>query len=241
MEIETRFITLETPDGPMETFVARPATPRGSAVVVIQEAFGVNAHIQDVCKRYANEGHVAVAPEIFHRIGKNVFFGYDELAKVMPVFSTLDNDKMEMDVRAAISAARAEPGVDSARVGVTGFCVGGFVTFLAGCRTDAKAFVCFYGGGIVRDRPNIGLKPLLPEAKQLAGPTLMFFGGSDPSIPPADVEAIRSRLQELDKSFDIVVYPDAAHGFFNESRASYHEASAKDAWPRAVVWFERHL
>jgi len=232
---------LETRDGPMQAFVARPETPRGSAIVVIQEAFGVDAQIEEVCRRFAREGHVAIAPELFHRLGQGVRFGYDELPKVMSILQKLSNEGLEMDIQAAIDAVRAEPGVAADRVGVTGFCVGGFATFLAACRTDARAFVCFYGGGVVRERPNIALRPLLPEAENISGPMLLFFGAQDQSIPPADVEAIRARLTELEKTFDIQVYPNAGHAFFNEARSQYHAESAKAAWPRALAWFEQHL
>jgi carboxymethylenebutenolidase len=225
----------------MEAFVARPKTPRGAAIIVIQEAFGVDEHIQDVCQRFADEGYLAIAPQMFHRLGEDVRFGYDELSKLMSLFGKLKNEEFETDLRAAIAAARAEPGIDPKRVGVIGFCVGGFAAFLAACRTDANAVVSMYGSGVVRERPKITLRPLLSEAANISAPLLLLYGLKDQSIPQADVEAIRARLTELGKTFEIVVYPDAGHAFFNERRAQYHEPSAVDAWPKVTGWFERFL
>lgn len=225
----------------MDGFVARPGTPNGAAIIVIQEAFGVDQHIQDVCQRFANEGYLAIAPQLFHRLGKDVRFGYDELPKIMPLFGKLTNEEFEMDIRAALAAARAEPGIEPNRVGVIGFCVGGFAAFVAACRTDANAIVSMYGSGVVRERPNITLMPLLPEAASITAPLLLLYGLKDQSIPQADVEAIRARLSELGKTFEIVVYPDAGHAFFNDRRVQYHEPSAKEAWPKALAWFDHHL
>lgn len=223
----------------MDAFVARPAKPNGAAIVVIQEAFGVDEHIQSVCQRFANEGYLAIAPHMFHRLGKDVRFRYEELPKIMPLFGRWKNEELETDIRAAVAAARTESGIE--RVGVIGFCVGGFAAFLAACRTDANAVVSFYGGGVVRERPNITLRPLLPEAENISAPLLLFYGATDQSIPAADVDAIREKLASLGKDFELVVYPDAGHAFFNERRTQYHDASAKDAWAKTLAWLARRF
>lgn len=225
----------------MDAFVARPEKPNGAAIVVIQEAFGVDEHIQSVCQRFANEGYLAVAPQMFHRLGKDLRIGYDELPKIMPLLGRLKNEEFETDILATLAAVRREPGIDPQRVGVIGFCVGGFAAFLAACRTDANAVVSFYGGGVVRERPNITLRPLLPEAEKISAPLLLLYGATDQSIPHTDVEAIRTRLTEVGRTFEIVVYPEAGHAFFNERRSQYHEPSANVAWPKTLAWFERHL
>jgi carboxymethylenebutenolidase len=235
-------IVIDTPEGPMEAHRAAPPDgERNPAVVVLQEAFGVDDHIRSVCRRFAREGYVAVAPELYHREGAGRTFGYEDFAAVRPTMATLSNDGIASDLGAAIAALRADRSVDGSRIAAVGFCMGGFAAFLAACRTDVAAAVCFYGGGIVRERPGMRLQPLLPEADRISRPVLGFFGAEDASIPAADVEAIGARLRELGKTFEIVTYPGAGHGFFNDERSSYRADAAVDAWQRTLDWLERGL
>ena len=208
---------------------------------MIPEAFGVNAHIRHVCERIAGHGYVALAPEIFHRTGQGIDLGYTDMSLVMPHFSRLSNTGLAMDVAAALTALQSDAQVDPERVGVIGFCVGGFATFLAAERTDAKAFVSFYGGSIVHARPNIALTPLLADAGQIQRPILLLFGGQDRSIPPEDVNAIDERLTALGKSHTIVTLPDGGHGFACDDRSAYHQPSADEAWRITYDWLARNL
>lgn len=230
------FITLHTPDGPMDAFVADPGQG-GPALLVIQEAFGVNDHIQDICRRLAAAGWLAVAPDLFHRSGKRLTYGYDEFQKIMPIFAALTNDALETDIRAALDWLRGR----ATRVGVVGFCMGGFSAFLAACRTDVDSAVCFYGGGIVHAREGLAMRPVLKEAVNMKCPVLLFFGGRDKSIPRDDVRTIEDALTRLDKKHEVVVYDDADHGFNCDRRASYHAPSAADAWRRTIDWFQKTL
>jgi carboxymethylenebutenolidase len=235
-------IVIETPDGPMEAHRASPPDGDPSpAVVVFQEAFGVDDHIRSVCRRFAREGYVAVAPELYHREGAGLTFPYDDFAVVRPRLAALTNDGIAADVRAVLARLRSDPAVDGERIAAVGFCAGGFAAFLAACRTDVAAAVCFYGGGIARERPGMKLRPLLPEAGGMACPVLAFFGTEDASISAADVEAVGARLRELGKTFEIVSYPAAGHGFFNDERPSYRADAAVDAWQRTLDWLERRL
>lgn len=235
-------ITINTPDGPMQTFVVTPeAGGPVPALVVVQEAFGVNSHIKNVCRRMAAAGYAAFAPELFHRIGDGVDLPYDDFAKVMPAFVTLTNDHLLADVTAALAAARADARVDAARVGVIGFCVGGFTAFLAAEKTDVEASVVFYGGGIVHERPGIALTPLLDAVDGIASPMLLVFGAQDQSIPTSDIDAIQEKLAAAEKAHTIVVMPEAGHGFACDERAAYHQASADEAWRITFEWLDRHL
>ena len=235
-------IVIDTPDGPMDAHRAAPPDgDRSPAVVVLQEAFGVDDHIRSVCRRFAREGYVAIAPELYHRQGAGRTFGYADFPAVRPHLAALTNEGIASDVRAAVARLRSDPAVDGARVAAVGFCAGGFAAFLAACRTDVAAAVCFYGGGIARERPGMKLQPLLPEAGSIACPVLAFFGAEDASIPPGDVDAIGARLRELGKTFEIVSYPAAGHGFFNDERSSYRADAAVDAWQRTLEWLERRL
>ena len=231
-------ITLDTSDGPMDLYEARPdGTPIG-AVIVIQEAFGINDHIQDVTRRFAAEGYHAVAPALFHRAGGGTA-PYDDFSKVMPLFRGLTDDGTLVDVDAAAEHLRSA-GFRDAQIGIVGFCFGGRVTFLVAVRRALGASVGFYGGSIVTAR-GLPLQPLIGESGDLKTPWLGLFGDEDASIPVVDVEELRSALESAPVPTEIVRYPGAGHGFHCEERDSYHEASAKDGWARTLDWFRSHL
>ncbi len=236
-------VTLSTPDGPMDAYLASPAAAGPhAAVVVVQEAFGVNEHVRDVCRRLAAAGYVALAPEIFHRAGTGIEIPYSDMPPAMAQLALLTNAGLEQDLAAALAHLRSRGDVDPECVGVVGFCVGGFAAFLAACRLDPGATVSFYGGGIVRPRTGLALAPLIDEAAEIRAPLLCVFGSEDGGIPPADVDAIRDRLGKLGAMHQVVVYEGAKHAFFNDLRpTAYHPEAAQAAWERTLAWFARHL
>ncbi|MBN8960305.1 MAG: dienelactone hydrolase family protein [Rhizobiales bacterium] len=203
---------------------ADPPGPAKGALVVIQEIFGVNHHIRNVCDRYASEGYVAVAPSIFDRIEPNFQSGYspDEVAVARKFVANPNWSAMLLDVQAAIDSVK-----DVGPVGIVGFCLGGSVAFVAATKlTGLRAAVGYYGGAIVRfadDKPKV--------------PTLLHFGEKDTGIPQSDVEAIRAKRPEI----EIHVYPGAQHGFSCDERASYDKASADLAGQRTLAFFAKHL
>ena len=203
---------------------ADPAgTPKG-AVVVIQEIFGVNHHIRNVCDRFANAGYVAVAPAIFDRSEPNFESGYsaDEVAVARKFVANPDWAAMLLDVQAAIDSVK-----DVGPVGIVGFCLGGSVAYAAATKLDGlSAAVGYYGGAIVRfadDKPKV--------------PTMLHFGEKDTGIPLTDVEAIRAKRPDV----EIHIYPGAQHGFSCDERASYDKASADVARQRTLAFFAKHL
>ncbi len=231
-------VTLETPDGAMDVYEAAPdGEPRG-AVIVIQEAFGVNDHIQDVTRRIAAAGYVGVAPALFHRAGGGTA-AYDDFAKVMPLFEGVSDDCMLADVDATIALLEGQ-GFDRSRIGIVGFCFGGRVSFLVAARRTLGAAVTFYGGGIVAGSP-LGLPALIDEAPTLQTPWLGLFGDLDQGIPVVGVEELRGGVGGAAVAAEVVRYADAEHGFHCDARDAYHEASAKDAWQRTLDWFATHL
>jgi carboxymethylenebutenolidase len=239
--IESR-VVVETPDGPMEGHFSLPDRgARVPGILVAQEAFGVNAHIQRVCRRLADAGYAALAPELYHREGNGIVVDYSDFEKARLLLGTLTNDGLGNDLLSALSFLDAHPTVDPVHIGIVGFCVGGYVAFLAACRTHVSAAVSFYGGGIVTERPKAKLAPLLSEAERIRCPVLGLFGEEDASISLADVAAVRERLSSLGKVSEIVTYPGAGHGFFCEERPSYRKDAAADAWKRTLYWFGRHL
>jgi carboxymethylenebutenolidase len=229
---------LETPDGAMDVFEAAPdGAPKG-AVIVIQEAFGVNDHIQDVTGRFAAAGYLGVAPALFHRAGGGTA-PYDDFSRVMPLFEGVSDDGVLADVDATIAHLEAQ-GFDRSRIGIVGFCFGGRVTFLVAARRRLGAAVGFYGGGIV-SASGLGLPPLIDEAAGLQTPWLGLFGDLDHGIPVEGVEELRTALGGATVAAEVVRYADAEHGFHCDARPAYHQESAADGWRRTLEWFDTHL
>jgi carboxymethylenebutenolidase len=202
------------------------ADPKGAAqggIVVVQEIFGVNSHIRNVCDRLAAAGYAAVAPALFDRMSRDFQSGYspEEIAKARGFLTNIDWDAMLRDVSAAIAELKS-----SGPVGIIGFCMGGTVSFLAAARLSGlSAAVCFYGGQIIRFADE---KPKCP--------TQMHFGEKDEHIPVTDVDAIRKKQP----GSEIFVYP-AGHGFYCDERGSFHAPSAAQAWERTLAFFNRNM
>jgi carboxymethylenebutenolidase len=232
-------LILETADGPMACFEAQPeGEPRG-AVLVIQEAFGVNAHIRDVATRFAKVGFHAVAPAFFHRAGGGAIDDYTDFSAIFPLFEGLTDDGIVMDADAALDHLRAA-GFGDAQIGTVGFCFGGRATFLVALRRALGAAVGFYGGGIAT-KGALPFPALIDEAASLRTPWLGLFGDDDASIPVESVEQLRTALERASVPTEIVRYPGAGHGFHCDARADYHTDSAGDAWDRTLAWFDTHL
>jgi carboxymethylenebutenolidase len=222
-------------DAPLTIHQPR-GTPRGG-IIVVQEAFGVNDHIDDVTRRFAEDGWLAVAPHLFHRSG-DPQFGYDDISNVMPHMSVLTADGVMVDIDTAIDHLR-QAGIDGGRVGVVGFCMGGTVALVTAARRDVGAAVTFYGGGVTVGR--FGFDALIDEAPRLRAPWLGLYGDLDQGIPVAEVEQLRTAAATSGQITEVVRYPEARHGFHCDQRADYHASSAADAWRRTIEWFRQHL
>jgi carboxymethylenebutenolidase len=237
--MDTRTLSLDVPGGSMPLYEARPDGQARGAVVVVQEAFGVNGHIEDVTRRFAEAGYHAVAPHLFHRTGSPAF-GYDDFSVVMPHMKALSDVEMLSDVEGAVGHLRAA-GWSDRQIGVVGFCMGGRVTFLVAGNLAIGAAVGFYGGGIVNGRTE-AMPSLLPLVTSMRTPWLGLFGDADPSIPVEEVDQLRDALDAgADVDTAIVRYPGAEHGFHCDARPSFDEAAATDAWARALDWVDSHL
>ena len=230
--------TIATPDGPMELFEVAPDGDARGAVIVVQEAFGVNHHIRDVTRRFATAGFHAVAPSLFHRAGGGVA-DYGDFESLLKLFDGVTDEGTLSDIDATLEHLRGCDFTDR-QVGIVGFCWGGRVTFLVSARRIIGAGVGFYGGGIVSSSP-LGFAPLVDEAPALETPWLGLFGDEDGSIPVADVEQLREALRAAPVDTEIVRYEDAGHGFHCDARAEFHAEAAADAWNRTLAWFDAHL
>jgi carboxymethylenebutenolidase len=219
--------------------VREPSGTAKGGVLVVQEAFGVNDHIEDVCGRFADAGWLAIAPHLFHRTG-DAKLGYEESDRpeVSTQMGALTDEGILEDVDTAL-AAFADAGIPAAKVGVVGWCMGGSVALVVTARRDVGAGVTFYGGGVSTGR--FGFPPLVEEAPRLRAPWLGLFGDLDASIPVEDVEALRAAAASSGQETEIVRYPDAGHGFHCDERADFRPDCARDAWERTLAWFDAHL
>jgi carboxymethylenebutenolidase len=215
---------------------AETGVPKG-AVIVVQEAFGVNDHIKDVAGRFAAEGYRTVAPHFFHRSGDPVI-PYDEFDSAMKHIRQLTEQSIAEDLNTAYDHL-GQHGFDLARTAIVGFCMGGNVAFVEATRRPLGAAVTFYGGGIVEGRfGGPALKDIAPELK---APWLGCYGDQDQGIPVEQVEQLREAVSRAPVDAEIVRYPDAGHGFHCDAREAYHEPSARDAWSRTLTWLDDHL
>ena len=238
MDITTSTIHLNTPDGKMEAYEARPKDGEARpAVIVLMEAFGVNSHIKDVTERVAREGYVAVAPDLYHRETERIV-PYNELPKAIGIMNRLQDPKVMADVGAVVAHLKSQSHVKAGVIGITGFCMGGRFTYLAAAHhnKDIKAAVSFYGGGIPMGKPSP-----LERTGEIRCPISLFFGGIDSLIPQEHVAQINKALTNNKKNFTLKVYPEAGHGFFCNERVSYHRESAIDAWQKFKSFFAQHL
>jgi carboxymethylenebutenolidase len=230
-------LLLPGPDGPVPVDEVVPDGPACGAVIVLQEAFGVNDHIIDVCRRLADVGYRVVAPHLFHRDGVNSL-PYD-VERALPHVAKLTAD----GIRADLTAARehlAGRGFSLSLTGIVGFCMGGSITCAVASEDAYGAAITFYGSGVHTGR--FGFRPLIELAPQLRAPWLGLYGDLDPGIPVDQVEDLRSAAAVAHVPTAVIRYAEAGHGFHCDARpANYHEASAKDAWVRTLDWFERYL
>jgi carboxymethylenebutenolidase len=231
--------TVELPvgDAQMGLYVAEPEGDAKGAIVVLQEAFGVNEHMRDVTDRFAAEGYLAVAPHLYHRSGSPEL-GYEDMTEVIPFIMQLTVTDLEADLEASFAYLK-ERGFEGSKVGVIGYCMGGSVAFLAACYWELGAAVSYYGGGITQGR--FQMPPLIDLAPTLQTPWIGFFGDADESIPVDQVEGLREAAKRAKVPTDVTRYAEANHGFNCDARSSYHEASAKDALAKTLAFFESNL
>lgn len=236
----TKWVELPVADGTtMRAYVARPqASPVRAGLLVFQEAFGVNVHIRDVTDRFAREGFLALAPELFHRTAPGFEGAYNNFESVMPHIRALKDADLEADVRASYSWVLENQEKAGAPVACVGFCMGGRVSFLTNSILPVKAAVSFYGGGIA---PNPLGPGLLGRAGNLHAPQLLFWGGLDKHLGPEQTQAVAEALRKAGKPFVNVDFSDADHGFFCDARPSYNPAAARQAWALTNAFLNCHL
>jgi len=234
-------ISIPVSGGQLPAYRAMPAgKTRAATILVVQEIFGVHEHIKDVCRRFAQQGYLAIAPELYSREGD--VSKLKEFKDILAIVSKVPDAQVASDLDATVAWAATQGG-DTARLGVTGFCWGGRQTWLYAAHNPAvRAGVAWYGrlAGPTNERQTA--HPI-ERAATLKAPVLGLYGGADTGIPLDTVEAMKVALStgsDAAQRSEIVVYPDAKHAFFADYRPSYDAASAADGWQRCLGWLRQH-
>jgi carboxymethylenebutenolidase len=231
-------IQIPVKDGNLPGYYARPAKGTAFPIILVnEEVFGVNEYIRDVCRRLAKLGYLAVAPEVYARIGD--LSKATDSAQIGAITSKLPDAELMSDLDATLAWATHNKG-DAAHIAEIGFCRGGRTVWLyAAHNPHLKAAVAFYGvlGGKTSE---IQPQTALDIAGDIKCPLLGLYAGKDAIIPVDAVHEAEAKAKAAHKIVDIIIYPDAAHGFHADYRPSYRETDAKDAWSHAIAWFKRY-
>lgn len=207
-------------------------------VLVVQEIFGVHEHIKDICRRFAQLGYFAIAPELYARQGD--VSKLSTIQEILPIVAKVPDAQVMSDLDAAVEFAKESGKGDVSRLGVTGFCWGGRIVWLyAAHNPQLKAGVAWYGR-LVGEPSELTPKHPVNIAADLKAPVLGLYAGKDQGIPLETVEQMRAALAKAKVPAEIVVYPEAQHGFHADYRPSYKEDDAKDGWKRLLAWFKEH-
>lgn len=241
--IDTKTVKLSQDNLEIQAYLAQPQEP-GSypGIVVLQEIFGVNAHIREVTERIAKEGYVAIAPAIFQRIAPGFETGYtpEDIETGRNYAMQTKASELLSDVQTAIDYLKSLPQVKKDGMGCIGFCFGGHVAYLTSTLPDIKATASFYGAGITSRTPGGGA-PTLTLTPEIKGTLYAFFGKEDASIPQEQVDQIEAELEKYKIEHRVFRYDGADHGFFCDHRASYNPKAAADAWEQVKQLFDSQL
>ena len=233
-------VKISTPDGEIPAYRAMPAEGGPfPTILVVQEIFGVHEHIKDVCRRLAKLGYFALAPELYARQGDvSTLTNIQQI--VSEVVSKVPDAQVMSDLDAAVAFAKGTGKADTARLGITGFCWGGRITWLYAAHNPAvKAGVAWYGR-LVGDSSALMPKNPVDVAADLKAPVLGLYGGADQGIPVATIDRMKEACRAAGKTCDFVVYPEAGHAFHADYRPSYRAEPAQDGWKRLQDWFRQY-
>ena len=235
-------VKVKTKDGKeMDAYRAMPATGQGfGTILVVQEIFGVHAHIADLCRRFAKLGYYAIAPELYFRQGDPKAIS-DVQALLREIVAKVPDEQVMGDFDATVDFAKGEGKADTAKLGITGFCWGGRIVWLyAAHSAGLKAGVAWYGR-VVGDSTPLTPKHPVDIVKDLKAPVLGLYGGADTGIPNDTVDRMRAALKDgspAAKKSQIDTYADTPHAFNADYRPSYRKEQAEDAWKKALAWFK---
>lgn len=232
-------VKIPVADGEVPGYRAMPAKGKNFPVVlVVQEIFGVHEHIKDLCRRFAKAGYFAVATELYARQGD--VSKIEDFKDIMPIVASVPDAQVMSDLDATVAWAKASGSANVKHLAITGFCWGGRIVWLYAAHSDTvKAGVAWYGR---IDGKRTDLQPTFPldVAGKLKAPVLGLYGGLDKGIPQTDVEKMRESLKAANSKSEIIVFPEAEHGFNADYRPSYNAAAAREGWAKALAWFRKY-
>ena len=206
--------------------------------LVVQEIFGVHEHIKDVCRRFAKQGYLAIAPEMYARQGD--VSNLKSIDEIRAIVAKVPDEQVMADLDATVDYAAKTGKGDIAKLGITGFCWGGRIVWLYAAHSkQLKAGVAWYGR-LVGDKSELNPKHPIDVAADLKAPVLGLYGGKDTGISQESVEQMRAALKKSKVPAEIVVYPEAQHGFHADYRPSFKEDDAKEGWKRLLAWYKQH-
>ncbi|HEY9770874.1 MAG TPA: dienelactone hydrolase family protein [Coleofasciculaceae cyanobacterium] len=241
--ISSGWIKVQNYDLGIDAYLAIPeAAGTYSAVIVIQEIFGVNEHIRNVTRKLAREGYIALAPAIYQRQALQFEVGYsdEEVALGRKYKNLTQASELISDIQATIDYLYSLPEVKHSGVGTIGFCFGGHVVYLAATLKNVAATASFYGAQIATWCPGED-EPTITRTKDIKGTIYAFFGTEDPLIPNEQTQQIEAELQQQNIDHQIFRYPGATHGFMCDGRKSYNPDTAEDAWEKVLDLFSQKL
>ncbi|AWM91677.1 carboxymethylenebutenolidase [Pseudomonas sp. 31-12] len=232
MSVTTQWIEIDSDEGTFGAYLAIPHTRKGPGIVLIQEIFGVNEHIRSVAEQYAADGYLVIAPDLFWRNGHRIELTYDEAGwkRAVELMNATDIDKAQADIKLAIDALDAQPGLEGGIASI-GYCFGGLLSYLTATNGLVDVAIAYYGGGI---------QNYLDRADEIEVPLLMHFGEQDSHISLEAVEKIAERFENND-NVEIVVYPEAEHGFNCSHRDSYNQRAAAEAHGNTLIFLGQEL
>jgi carboxymethylenebutenolidase len=228
------FNTIPVADGTsLEVYAAFPQVKAPlPAIIVLQEAFGPNQHIRNICERLSKEGYVAVAPNLFHRTTAPVDIPYTDLPQAMPHIQAMTKENNLLDVKATYDWLQQQASVIKNKIASIGFCMGGRISYLASTELPLAAAVSYYGGN---------LHQFTADAVKLKSPQLFFWGGKDQRITQENVDTLITAVRDAGKEYTSVMISNADHGFNCDERDSYHPLAARESWAHTLTFFENRL
>lgn len=239
-DLEVQDVKINVGKLEMPAYVARPKKAgKYPVVIVIHEIFGVHEYIKDVVRRFANAGFYAVAPYLYFRQGDATKI--EDIPKLRSeIIDKVVQAEVISDLDATVKWLNDQKAADASKIGITGFCWGGSVTWVYSQHNPKlKAGVAWYGKLVGEPTANVKIFPVEGAAKQTV-PVLGLYGGKDKGIPLDTVEKMRAELKKGKSGSEIVVYDNADHGFHADYRPMYDEKAAKEAWDKALAWFKAH-
>ena len=237
-----RWVDVDVGGQAMECCLSYPeASGRFPAILVIQEIYGVDSHIQAVVEGLPRKEYVGLAPAMYHRQGRMTVGLRGELDLARERHKECTDIGIVADIKAAVEFLKAQTFVQADRIGIVGFCFGGRVAYLAACNlSDIKATVAFYGVNMLAPEGGIGPSPI-EQTVNITSPVLGLAGERDHLSPPEQTEKLEAELKKHGKTYEFHAYPNVGHGFVVDGNSRYDPEAAKDAWQRTWTWFDKYL